>query len=301
MKNQPCLTRQKRSHDLPIFECLEKPILTLILQCFQKLKNSTPLAKICRREDMWIVKQLSENLRDAYDILVPPGCPVCQRTSSSNKLCSLCLPLPLVDANHHPCLLCGDPLPRLLHQLVCPACHSKPLTFHWIRSLYLYDGHFRRTLHSIKYNGCAHLLPQLIRSHKPAWSELIPIQSPDVIVPIPANSKNYRRRGFDQALLIAKLIRAEAGWSCPIRPSLLKVTRTSEPQSSVARSRRRANTTGLYTCSGSAAGLNILLVDDLWTSGSTIYSASACLTASGAKSISVLTLARTGDWDKGFR
>lgn len=106
-----------------------------------------------------------------------------------------------------------------------------------------------------------------------------------------AASATPMAKGFNQSDRLAKPL---ARWlQCPYSPELLKRTRNTRPQQSLSAVRRRRNLRNAFTCQQNPSGKHILLVDDVFTTGSTIGEVSRLLIAQGAKSIQVVCLCRT--------
>ena len=123
-------------------------------------------------------------------------------------------------------------------------------------------------------------------------------EPPDLVTWAPLNRWRRYRRGYDQALLLAREAGALYGQE-PVR--LLEKVRNTRPQSSLSAEKRRQNVRGVYRLAPGCPNLEgkrILLVDDVITTGSTLSACAAVLTAAGAEDVVCLTLARAGA-DKG--
>ena len=117
----------------------------------------------------------------------------------------------------------------------------------------------------------------------------------DSITWVPLSRARLRRRGYDQARLLAEALAKEKGIACE---AYLKKTRNNPAQSgSGGYEARRANTAGAYRSQQEEklAGKSILLVDDIVTTGATAMECARTLRRAGAKSVTVLTVARRKD------
>jgi ComF family protein len=112
------------------------------------------------------------------------------------------------------------------------------------------------------------------------------------VVPVPLSRRRWRERGFNQAERIAKVVGRHAGLRVHTR--LLVKKRDSPPQAGLTAASRRRNVTGSYRASIPAAleGRELLLVDDVLTTGATADAAAKALLRAGASAVDVLTLAR---------
>jgi ComF family protein len=114
----------------------------------------------------------------------------------------------------------------------------------------------------------------------------------DTLIPVPLHPKRLRERGFNQALLLSKTLRDIP--SEKIKPRLLKRIRHTPPQIRLAPDERRQNVRGAFALDtpGVIRGKNILLVDDVFTTGATVNECARVLKSAGAGRVSVYTLAR---------
>jgi ComF family protein len=114
---------------------------------------------------------------------------------------------------------------------------------------------------------------------------------PDVIVAPPLTPASLRRRGFNQALEVAKVVGNAHG----LRVSLdaLVKTRETAPQPSLSARERRANLRGAFACHAPVRGLAVALVDDVITTGGTAIAIADAMLAAGAASVCAWSVART--------
>lgn len=204
-------------------------------------------------------------------LLYPPKCPFCDRLLEQGEdgLCVCCQrELPWVD--------------RADRKTVdfCDACLS-PL---W------YRDKVPGAVHRYKFGGAsgyARVLGAFMaQSLSDQWDEPV-----DLITWAPLSAQRLRKRGYDQAELLARRVGEAAG--LPVEPTLVKV-RQNKTQSQLADdSQRRANVVGAYECRPGLdlVGKRVVLVDDIVTSGATLSECASCLRIAGAESVVALTLA----------
>ncbi|WP_404459618.1 ComF family protein [Sutcliffiella horikoshii] len=153
------------------------------------------------------------------------------------------------------------------------------------RSVYHYNDHMKEVLARYKFRGDA-VLAQVFRkvfrrTYKMTWSKGQPI-----LVPIPLSADRKYERGFNQSLLLAELL--------PREPEELLSKTNSEKQSKKARKERIAQENTFFVPdSESVKGKSILLIDDIYTTGTTVRMAAKVLKDAGAKEISSYTLVRS--------
>ena len=207
------------------------------------------------------------------DLIYPPRCAFCRRLLSGREkgVCRFCRPkLPYVPADG-----------QVQHFRNVDKCLS-PLYYH---------GSVKDSLHRYKFGGAT--------AYADIYSEFIVKCidenhiSCDSITWVPLSRRRLRRRGYDQAELLAKLIAKHLGQS-PVR--LLKKQRDTPPQSKTGSvEKRRANIAGAYACLRPelVQGKQVLLVDDIVTTGATLSEAARVLKKAGAKEVICATLARS--------
>ena len=206
-------------------------------------------------------------------------------------VCTGCLSAPQpLDAEYF-CSQCRTPFQNpypLDEQGRCPLCRRGLRGFDAAYSYGAYEGVLRELIHLLKYSGMQPLAGPL--------GALLALGLPrdqrfDVIVPVPLHWRRAWDRGFNQSELLAREIARRCG--VPAR-NLLRRRRWTQAQAGLSNTRRRANVTGAFRLRPRARvkGLRVLLVDDVMTTGATASACAAALKAGGAKSVSLLTLAR---------
>ncbi len=181
------------------------------------------------------------------------------------------------------CARCGAP-PL---QIACRCAELAP-ELAVVRSAALDHGWLRAAVRSFKYSGetartehLAALLPPLL-ADLPAF---------DALVPVPLHPRRERRRGYNQAWLLANAVGSQA--TIPAEEVLMRI-RPTDQQVGLDAESRRANVRGAFAVKdGTAvAGRRFVLVDDVLTTGSTLGNCAATLIAGGAAWVGAVTLAR---------
>ena len=225
---------------------------------------------------------LSRVAGSALNLLLPLSCAVCHR--EGRFLCPDCeCALPRLEPPY--CTVCADPgaSPQ------CDWCTSTRPAIAGIRAPYMFDGVVREMVHSLKYRNLKAAAPELggllsaflASSHIPA----------DVLIPVPLHRRSERERGYNQSELLARELSKRTG--VPLQTRALRRVRNTPPQVSMAsHQERRRNMEGAFVCAGDMSGQRALLVDDVVTTGSTMFACSEALRATGANSVRGLALAR---------
>ena len=223
----------------------------------------------------------------------PPHCAVCGlATSAGCHLCGACAEE--VERIKEPrCAKCSSPFHGAITEVfVCANCEQRELHFDCAVSCYLSTGPVREFIHGFKY-----LRHTFLRHTLAGWlSETLRdprmiVQPFDALVPVPLHHVRRREREFNQAEVLAKLIAPVAGK--PVWDALKRV-RNTPTQTRLDRSERMENLRGAFKVRRpmQVKGRHLVLVDDVFTTGSTVEECSRVLLKSGAASVRVITIAR---------
>ena len=233
----------------------------------------------------------------AVEGLFSPECVHCgnERDAKGTFLCSPCrgairyIRDPLCD-------FCGQPgeidYPYPHDEFVCGLCQVQPYAFKRARSLGHYETALKSLIRTLKYREQTGVIGE-IRPLLQAWFQGAGEDYRGyTVVQAPLHSDKMKERGFDQTYLIAR--EAARALSVPLQADCLIRVRATPPQAGLERSQRAANVKNAFavTSPEQVAGKNILLVDDVFTTGSTINEAAKVLKRSGAGRVEVFTLAR---------
>lgn len=234
-------------------------------------------------------------LKALLDILFPPLCHGCKAfipEAGELHLCPECRAgSPFITSPF--CTVCGLPFATeggIDHR--CGACIDEPPPFAAARSAVLFEGPVRELIHRFKYgNKVRHRRPLALLAAGElggfaAWS------GADLIMPVPLHVKRLRQRGFNQAALLGEILAGK--WRIPLSRNNLRRVRWTEPQISLTAAERRNNVRGAFAVrdAGAVRGRRIILVDDVYTTGSTVAECARTLKKGGAEAVFVVTIAR---------
>lgn len=195
----------------------------------------------------------------------------------------------LLDALYPPdvaCALCGRET-LLGERHLCASCLSSltpapplvcPLPLAGITAAYRYDGGAREGVRALKYHNQVRLAPFF------ADAILLPSEwTIDCVVPVPLHPLKQWLRSYNQSELIAEALCRRTG--LPQRNDLLRRTRFTRSQTTLDEFERAKNVTKAFAASPAARGLNLLLIDDVTTTHSTLLACAYALKSAGARRI----------------
>ena len=158
----------------------------------------------------------------------------------------------------------------------------------------------REAIHALKYGRIHPVARRLGAMLADAITQLAADAPADLlVVPVPLHRSKRKQRGFNQARALAgfaikALAKSHPEWHLTLAPRALVRQRSTESQAGLTPRQRRSNVRGAFTVSdpGAVRGRNILLIDDILTTGATARAAAQSLKRAGAASVYVATLAR---------
>jgi ComF family protein len=211
------------------------------------------------------------------DVLLPPLCAACG--ASGWPLCRRCAARVAVVTPPW-CVRCGRPAEEDLAS--CADCPPRGIDA--ARAPFLYEGPLARAIRGLKFSGWHALAPHLAA----AMAEVCDLRG-EVVTWVPLSPRRKRRRGFDQAELLARA----AASRLEVRPvGLLRRRRDTAAQARRSGPDRRRALRGVFEPTGPAPP-SVLLVDDVMTTGATAVACAEALRRAGARRVGLLVAART--------
>jgi ComF family protein len=234
-------------------------------------------------------------LTPLIELLFPSICHLCKEyipNAGEVKLCPECLAKapPLLSPK---CSCCGRQFESHIGEdHLCGPCTTDPPPFSSARAALLFEGSTRELIHQFKYSQRVLLRRPLGLLAASYLDDCAREFGADLIVPVPLHSKRLRQRGFNQAVLLGEIFSQR--WGVSLARNNLRRIRWTEPQVNLGAAERAANVKGAFALNEAKAiaGRKILLIDDVYTTGSTVKECCRVLLKAGAAEIGVLTVAR---------
>ena len=231
-------------------------------------------------------------------IFFPPRCAVCDDLLEAELIRAKMRVHPACERKLYPvgktvCYRCGKPLSSEKLEY-CHDCVKKKAGGHMMccrqgKSLFLYKGEIRKAIYRFKYSNrreYARFFAEKAAQEYTDWVRRIKI---DVIVPVPMYARKKRYRGYNQAEIFAYEL-AEI-WKIPMKADALKRVRNTKPQKYLSDQERKNNLKKAFQAADFIVKYkSILIVDDIYTTGSTVESVAQELYLHGVESVYFLTL-----------
>lgn len=238
-------------------------------------------------------------IRPAYrliDFLYPAYCHICEHSLTHGRhLCHACSQqLKTIEPPF--CSRCGECYDGQISQpFICPNCHDMEIHFEFARAALHSEGEGRHLIHDFKYLRQIHLAAELAQLAALALEDprFKPYQSSGILVPVPLFWKRKRKRQFNQSEQIARHLSKLSG--IPYYNALRR-SRNTETQTHFSRAKRLKNLKNAFAARhrhiSHIRDTPVILIDDVFTTGSTANECARVLLNHGASKIAVLTVLR---------
>ncbi len=238
--------------------------------------------------------RIKEVIQVLIEFFYPRRCPVCGKiiTPRGNLICLEC-ENQLIKIQEPRCKKCSKPIESNEIEY-CYDCKKK--TFHYKRgfSLWLYNGIMKKSISEFKFQGRREYSDFYVSELVKQFGEEIKTFNFDILVPVPLHKQKKRERGFNQAELLALGIGRELDIS--VLPNLLIREKKTLPQKSLNDRERLKNLEKAFQFSHEEASKyrnkihKVLLVDDIYTTGSTIEACTNILLQNGVKEVYFISI-----------
>lgn len=228
------------------------------------------------------------------DIIYPVRCPICGGIviPKSNRICANCK-LKLHYVGEPRCKKCSKPIEQEEKEY-CDDCSRKDFHFAQGYSVWVYDDTIKHSIAEFKYHSKKEYAKFYVDEVIRLYGDKIKSLSPDVIVPIPIHKYKFLERGYNQAEILAKGIGKEL--NIPLFSKLLLRNKKTLPQKLLSDKERLRNLRQAFEFNDTAASdfhgkiKSVLLVDDIYTTGSTIEACTNVLMKHDIQEVCFITL-----------
>ncbi len=218
-------------------------------------------------------------------LLLPPRCLLCGEPGRDGRdLCRDCAAA--LPWNRRACPRCAIPLPQA--EALCGECLRRPPPLAHAHAACVYGFPFDRLVPRFKFHhdlAAGRLMAELL------CESLADAPRPDAIVPVPLHASRLRKRGYDQALELAKPVARELG--IPLLADALQRVRATAPQSELDAEARQRNLRRAFAVRPSALlPAHVVVIDDVMTTGATLNAAAKILLHAGVARVDAWVCAR---------
>lgn len=218
----------------------------------------------------------------ALDLLFPPVCGGCEKTGS--RWCEDCQSkVKILDGIV--CDVCGLPQEQVG---TCKTCLADRPHFRMLRAWTVFENPIQQALHKLKYRkdmsmGDAIAFQMLPFVQKLNWQI-------DMIIPVPLGRERIKQRGYNQVAMVAKPL--SLGLQVKYAPHAITRKKETRTQVGLSKVERKKNVEGAFQAETSVKRKNIVVMDDVSTTGATLSSTAQALYQAGAENVYALTVAR---------
>lgn len=224
------------------------------------------------------------------DSIYPRRCTFCDCVLGRKEryLCKTCrnkIPSPITEPR---CKTCGKPL-RCEEKEYCYDCDQRIQSYEAGIGIFLYQGIMKEAVMRFKFQGRKEYGMFLGKLMNLYAADFIKNIHPDMIVPVPIHRKKQSRRGYNQAEVLAQIV--SKGFSIPIRTDLVLRKKFTKAQKELNRNERKKNIKKAFQVKKEAGKYKrILIIDDIYTTGTTINEMAQELKSSGVEEVYFLVL-----------
>lgn len=220
------------------------------------------------------------------DLLYPPVCPFCGEISGEG-ICGTCREK-VFYIEEPRCMKCGKPL-ETEEEEYCGDCKRHPLSYTQGRSLWVHKDPVKRAVYQFKYHNKRRYGEVFAGELAERFGPRIARWEIEEILPIPLHPSRRRQRGFNQVEILAKELGKQT--QIPVSTDVLFRVRKTRAQKVLNDSERAKNLKGAFGVAKSwKPKRNVLLVDDIYTTGNTIHRAGKVLKKAGVENVYFLTI-----------
>lgn len=227
-------------------------------------------------------------LEKVINIIYPKVCPICGKTLGSyRQMCKKC-EMEIKYIKEPFCKKCGKQLEEEEREY-CGDCKRRVHIYDSGIAVFAYNDNIKKSIYDFKYNDMKIYAKFYGEKMWECAREYLKVWQPDAIIPVPISEKRYQKRGYNQAQLIAY----ELSKRCKITmdDKLLYRRKNTKPLKEISRENRRKNIENAFIINGNVVKYKkVVLVDDIYTTGSTIDECARTLKEHGVSQVFFVAL-----------
>lgn len=215
----------------------------------------------------------------------PSKCPFCGQITSGG-ICEECQKQ-IRKIREPRCMKCGKPIGDVRKEYCYDCGHIRHM-YQWGRSLWVHKSPVSDAIYQLKYQNKRIYGKVFAEELAKEYGELLKRKGVELLIPIPLHRMRRWKRGFNQAEIIAEELGRLAG--IPVEKKVLRRIRRTNPQKQLDNKMRRKNIDHAFKVKGEILAKNVVLIDDIYTTGSTIDEAAKALQNAGVEEVGFLTI-----------
>ena len=222
-------------------------------------------------------------------VLLPLRCLVCNEAGADgHDICADCQRV--LPWNQSACARCGLPMPEPV--AACGRCLRKPPPLDRVHAAFRYGFPVDQLLPRLKFHHDLAAGRELAEAMRVALADTLSIESerPQALIPVPLHSRRLRQRGYNQALELARPLASH--FAIPLLAGALGRVRDIAPQSGLGALARRRNPRGAFAVGSETLPAHVALVDDVMTTGATLWECARVLKRAGVQRVDAWVAAR---------
>ncbi len=244
------------------------------------------MKKNSKKKDTW----LSFAIKGICFLIYPPRCPICHEILKKGEgLAHEECKKKLVYVQEPRCFQCGKPVMTQEIEF-CYDCSRKKYVYTKGLSVFLYNPIMKKSIYEFKYNNKREYGEFYAQEIVKELGDQIKKWKVEAIIPVPLHKSRRKRRGFNQAELVANKVGQRLG--IPVEASLVARTRKTLPQKQLNDKERQNNLKKAFKMMRNDVKLSTaVILDDIYTTGSTVDEVAAVLRAAGVEKVYVICIA----------
>lgn len=231
------------------------------------------------------IQNVQQNLKN---LLWPDVCPFCGRACQSG-VCPACLgKLKELFVREPRCMQCGKPV-RKKEQEYCYDCAHTHHYYDQGRAVWLHQDPVKQSIYRFKYHNQREYGKYYAKAMEKYCGDFIRRVKPEVLIPVPLHVSKRRKRGYNQAEILAKELGKLMG--LPVADELVERVKKTTPQKQQNRQRRKENLMHAFALRYRIRKVkSVLVIDDIYTTGNTIDQIAKILKEAGVEKVYFLTI-----------